>query len=666
MNTSVTSVINYDRKQLSDAFLLELYKDILFPRMIEEKMLILLRQGKVSKWFSGIGQEGVAVGVAKALTKEDYILPLHRNLGVFTTRGITLKKLLLQWQGKRDGFTLGRDRSFHFGSPSDRVIGMISHLGSMLPVADGLALASNIDQEDYIALVFSGDGGASEGDFHEAINVASVWNLPVIFLVENNGYGLSTPSSEQFRCKQFADKAVGYGIKGYTIDGNNVLEVYHKVKEIAAQMREDRSPVILECMTFRMRGHEEASGTKYVPKELFEVWGRKDPIKNYEAYLIAEGILTEEKIKEIRAGLKKEINKTVAEAYAVPEIESNVLAESNAIYAPFTGSLVSAGTAKEKMRFVDAVSDGLNEAMKKHPNLVLMGQDIAEYGGVFKVTDGFVERYGLDRVRNTPLCESAIIGTGFGLSLRGKKAMVEMQFADFVSCGFNQIVNNLAKNHYRWGHAPDVVIRMPTGGGVGAGPFHSQSNESWFTHVPGLKVVFASSAYDVKGLLTSAILDPNPVIFFEHKALYRSISEEVPVGYYNIPLGSAKVVRTGADLTIVTYGMGVHWAMNAADEMKEVGIEVIDLRTLVPWDKRTVFDSVKKTGKCLVLYEDTFTGAFGAEIAAQVSEHCFEYLDGPVTRVGSLDTPVPFHPNLEKLFMATNRFKKKLEELLAY
>ncbi|MEZ4773518.1 MAG: dehydrogenase E1 component subunit alpha/beta [Bacteroidia bacterium] len=655
----------YQRKNLSDEFLRELYSDILYPRLIEEKMLILLRQGKISKWFSGIGQEAISVGLTKALKSEDYILPLHRNLGVFTTRNMPLRKLIAQWQGKLSGYTMGRDRSFHFGSPEDRVIGMISHLGAMLPVADGLALASNLDKQDFIAVPFSGDGGASEGDFHEALNVASVWDLPVLFMVENNGYGLSTPASEQFRCKQIADRAKGYGIKGHTIDGNNVLEVYHKVAEIAEKMRKDRKPVLLECMTFRMRGHEEASGTKYVPQALLDEWATKDPVSNYEKWLIETGVMSEEEISLVRKKLKNEINADVAAGFEAPDVSPDAHVETGDVYAPMTASLTAAGDLGEEKRLIDALSEGLQESMRKHPDMVIMGQDIAEYGGVFKITDGFVKEFGKDRVRNTPICESAILGAGLGLSLRGRKSVVEMQFADFVSCGFNQIVNNLAKNHYRWGHSADVVVRMPTGGGTGAGPFHSQSNESWFTHVPGLKVVYPSNPADAKGLLTTSILDPNPVIYFEHKLLYRSVSGHVPSGYYNLPLGEAKIVKKGNDMTIVTYGMGVHWAMEAVDNQSD-SIEVIDLRTLIPWDTETVYASVKKTGKCLVLYEDTTTGAFGAEIAAMVGQHCFQYLDGPVMRLGSMDTPIPFHPRLEAQFMAKSRLAETIATMLAY
>ncbi|MDX1906146.1 MAG: dehydrogenase E1 component subunit alpha/beta [Bacteroidia bacterium] len=656
----------FDPQDLSTGQLTDLYRALVLPRLIEEKMLILLRQGRVSKWFSGIGQEAIAVGLTQALQPEDYILPLHRNLGVFTSRQMPLQRLVSQWQGKAGGYTQGRDRSFHFGAPEHRIIGMISHLGAMLPVADGLALASNLDGAAYIAAVFSGDGGTSEGDFHEAINTAAVWGLPVIFLIENNGYGLSTPSSDQFKCKQLADRALGYGIEGYTIDGNNILEVYHTVQRLAAQMRQDRKPVILECMTFRMRGHEEASGSKYVPQELIEHWAQRDPVARYEAWLLEQGYLTQEQVAGIRQELKAYVEQSVEAAMAMPEVSSDEAHELSEVYAPVPDPIgvLPAGAARE-LRFIDAISEGLREAMRHHPNLVLMGQDIGPYGGAFKITQGFVDEFGADRVRNTPLCESAIVGASLGLSLAGKKSMMEMQFADFVSCGFNQIVNNLAKNHYRWGHAADVVVRMPTGAGTGAGPFHSQSNESWFTHVPGLKVVYPSTPEDAKGLLLSALSDPNPVMFFEHKLLYRSVSGMVPEGYYHTPIGQARIARAGSDLTIVTYGLGVHWALELT-RTEDWDLEIVDLRSLLPWDQETVFASVRKTGKCLVLYEDTQTGAFGAEIAAAVAEHCFTSLDGPVARLGSLDMPVPFHPSIEKRFLANYRLRDKVAELLAF
>ncbi|MEM7514607.1 MAG: dehydrogenase E1 component subunit alpha/beta [Bacteroidota bacterium] len=604
---------------------------------------------------------------SRASLPADYLLPLHRNLGVFTSRDVSLKQLVSQWLGKPSGFTKGRDRSFHFGLPEKRIIGMISHLGAMLPVANGLAMASNNKEEDFVAAVFSGDGGTSEGDFHEALNVASVWDLPVLFVVENNGYGLSTPTSEQYNCKRLADRAIGYGIPGYTIDGNNILEVYHTVGEIVKTIRQTKKPVLLECKTFRMRGHEEASGTKYVPKELFEDWGIKDPIRNFEAYLRKEGVLSETLKNEVYEQYKDEINLAVAAAFHAEEVSPVKQEELADVYQKYEAVLkVPNLMLSAEKRFVDAISDGLRESMYHYPKLVIMGQDVAEYGGVFKITEGMLEEFGADRIKNTPICESAIAGMGLGLSLEGIPSVVEMQFADFVSCAFNQIVNNLAKNHYRWGHAPNVVIRMPAGGGVGAGPFHSQTNESWFTHVPGLKVVYPAFPEDAKGLLCTAIQDPNPVIFFEHKGLYRSIKGQVPEGYYHTPIGKARHVREGDEVSIITYGMGVHWGLKASEEFEAGSIDIIDLRTLLPWDKETVFESVKRTGKCIVLYEASQTSAFGAEIAATIMEECFELLDAPVRRLGSMDTPVPFHPKLEKQFLANSNLVAVLNDLMAY
>ncbi len=655
--------MHYNRKQLSNETLLELYKNILYPRIIEEKMLILLRQGKIGKWFSGIGQEAISVGVTMALQNDEYVLPLHRNLGVFTTRKVPFRQLFAQWQGKKSGFTKGRDRSFHFGTNDYHIVGMISHLGAMLGVANGISLAHLLNNDKKISVVFSGDGGTSEGDFHEAMNVAAVWQLPVIFLIENNGYGLSTPSNEQFRCKQFIDKGIGYGMEAYQVDGNNILEVYNKATELSESMRNSPRPILLECMTFRMRGHEEASGTKYVPQELFDEWGKKDPISNYETYLMSEGILNETLKTQIYDELKHGMDDDLAAVFAEPEIVADIEEELNDVYAPYTQEIIAPETSNTSTRrLVDAISDGLKQSMERHSNTVLMGQDVAEYGGVFKISDQFYKLFGKARVRNTPITESSILGAGYGLAIKKYKAIVEMQFADFVTCGFNQIVNNLAKSHYRWAQAADVVVRMPTGAGVGAGPFHSQSTEAWFFHVPGLKIIYPSNPYDAKGLLCAAINDPNPVLFFEHKNLYRSIEGEVPDDYYTIEIGKAKTVAQGDELTIITYGWGVQWALEACKNLN-INAEIVDLRTLLPWDKEAVKTAVEKTGKVLVLHEDTLTGGIGAEIAAWISEHCFTSLDAPVKRIGSLDTPVPLAKDLEDKFLGREQLERGLKEL---
>lgn len=660
-------MIQFRRNSLTNDELENLYRRLLWPRLIEEKMLVLLRQGRISKWFSGIGQEAISVGATAALQPDEWIMPLHRNLGVFTGRDMPLHKLFKQWQGAPDGYSKGRERSFHFGSKEHYICGMISHLGPQLTVANGAALAAKLKKEQKVALTFTGDGGTSEGDFHEALNVAAVWDLPVIFIIENNGYGLSTPVSEQYRCAQLADRGKGYGIESVVIDGNNILEVYDTVKGVRDYCIKTQKPYLIECATFRMRGHEEASGTKYVPKELIAQWAEKDPVKAYEQWMQAEGILSETEISAIRMGQKEEIEKELAIGFETEPIVADTEKELADVYAPHKPMhLLKEGTAFRPLRFIDAVSEGLRQSMDKHEGLVLMGQDIAEYGGAFKITEGFVQQYGKERVRNTPLCESAILGAALGLSLEGAKSMVEMQFADFVSVGFNQIVNNLAKIHYRWGQCADVVVRMPTGGGVGAGPFHSQSNEALFVHTPGLKVVYPSTPEDAKGLLIAAFNDPNPILFFEHKALYRSISGPVPEAYYEVEIGKARTVRTGHDISIITYGAGVLWAEEYAAEHPEQSIDILDLRTLLPLDYKAIKACVRRTGKVLLLHEDTLTGGIGGELSAWIGEHCFEWLDAPVMRCASLDTPVPFNSELEKVFLAKMELEQKMSQLLRY
>jgi len=639
---------------------------MLKPRMIEEKMLILLRQGKVSKWFSGIGQEAISVGVTSALDKDEYILPMHRNLGVFTAREIPLYRLFSQWQGKANGFTKGRDRSFHFGTQEFNIVGMISHLGPQFGVADGIALANKLKGNKKVCAVFTGEGGTSEGDIHEALNVASVWQLPVFFCVENNGYGLSTPTNEQYNCEHLADRGKGYGMESHIIDGNNILEVYTTLKTLVESMRENPRPVLLEFMTFRMRGHEEASGTKYVPQSLLDEWAMKDPLENYAEYLRSINILTKEDEVKFRDDILKEINENLDLAYAEPLIEANETTELNDVFQPFDYEEVVPNDSLKEIRLIDAISQGLKQAMERHDNLIIMGQDIAEYGGVFKITEGFVEKFGRERVRNTPICESAIVSAAMGLSINGFKSVVEMQFSDFATSGFNPIINYLAKSYYRWNEKADVVIRMPCGAGVGAGPFHSQTNEAWFTHTPGLKVVYPAFPYDAKGLLATAIEDPNPVMFFEHKGLYRSIRQQVPVDYYTIPFGKAALLKEGGDITVITYGAGVHWALEALVELSDISADLIDLRTLMPLDTEAIYNSVKKTGKVIILQEDSLFGGIASDISALISENCFEYLDAPIKRVASMETPIPFAAQLEAQYLPKNKFKLELLKLLEF
>ena len=659
-------LFNYDFKEVSPETQKALYFNMLKSRLIEDKMLILLRQGKISKWFSGIGQEAISVGVTLALNPDEYMLPMHRNLGVFTTREIPLYRLFSQWQGKANGFTKGRDRSFHFGTQDYKIIGMISHLGPQLGVADGIALSHILKKEPKLTAVFSGDGGTSEGDFHEALNVASVWNLPVLFCIENNGYGLSTPSNEQYNCESIADRGVGYGMESHVIEGNNAMEVFSKVDAIAKSVRLNPRPVLIEFKTFRMRGHEEASGTKYVAQELLDTWAQKDPISNFETYLLQENVITETEIEDFKAAYKKEIQDGLQtaseEAAIIPDLETE-LAD---VYKPFDYKDIKPTSNLETKRLIDAISDGLRQSMEVHPDLVIMGQDIAEYGGVFKITENFVEQFGKARVRNTPICESAIVEAAMGLSIAGIKSVVEMQFADFVSSGFNPVVNYLAKSHYRWGQAADIVVRMPCGAGVAAGPFHSQTNEAWFTKTPGLKVIYPAFPYDAKGLLATAINDPNPVLFFEHKALYRSIRQEVPTDYFTLPFGVASTLKKGSDVTIISYGAAVHWALETLEKHPHISADLIDLRSLQPLDFEAILASVKKTNKAIILQEDSLFGSIASDISSQLMEQAFEFLDAPVKRVASIETPIPFASQLEQQYLAKRTFEQELMELLAY
>ncbi len=666
MLTSTKSKIHFDKKNLDDIILLQLYKNMLKPRLIEQKMLKLLRQGKISKWFSGIGQEAISVGVTMALQNNEYILPMHRNLGVFTTRNIPLHRLFSQWQGKANGFTKGRDRSFHFGTQEFNIVGMISHLGPQLGVADGIALASNLKGKNQVTAVFTGEGGTSEGDFHEALNVASVWQLPVIFCIENNGYGLSTPTNEQYRCRDLADRGKGYGIDSFIFDGNNIVEVYTKLLKLAESLRNRPRPILIEFKTFRMRGHEEASGTKYVPAELMAEWEAKDPIVNFRNYLLDQNVLTPKQDDTYHNEIKVEIEEGLQLAFTEKAIIPDESIELNDVYKPFEYHHVEPKSNKEEIRFIDAVSQGLRQSMQLHKELVIMGQDVAEYGGVFKITEGFVEEFGKDRVRNTPICESAIIETAMGLSIAGIKSVVEMQFADFVSSGFNPIVNYLAKSHYRWNENADVVVRMPCGAGVAAGPFHSQTNEAWFTKTPGLKVVYPAFPYDAKGLLATAINDPNPVMYFEHKALYRTIRQEVPTDYFTIPFGKASLLKEGDDVTIITYGAGVHWALETLDKNEDINADLLDLRSLQPLDTEAIYVSVRKTGRAIILQEDSMFGGIASDISALIMEHCFEDLDAPVKRVASMETPIPFINQLEHQYLAKGKFEAALRSLLDY
>lgn len=659
-------------KKISKSGALKIYRNLLLPRLIEQRMLNLLRQNKISKWFSGIGQEAISVGVTSALDSGDYILPMHRNLGVFTTRSVPFYPLFCQLFGKADGFTGGRDRSFHFGIPDQNIYGMISHLAATMPVADGIAVANKLRDNNRVAVSFCGDGATSEGDFHEALNLAGVWKLPVIFVIENNGYGLSTPVSEQYGCEHLADRAKGYGLEGLRIDGNNYFEVAESINK-ARKLALNGNPVLIEVKTFRMRGHEEASGTFYVEDEEFEKWLPKDPIRQFEKWLSEEGFISEfSEIDKIRNKIKATFEPHLLRALnASDPVFDETVERSRAGLKPSKRSLSSNGLSsseRSEKRPVDAIHLAHRQAFDEDDNYLLLGQDVAEYGGVFKVSEGFYERYGKERIRNTPIIESGAIGAAIGLAMEEFKPVVEIQFADFISCGFNQIVNNLSKGSYRWMPGLNITIRAPHGGGVGAGPFHSQSPENWFMGLPGLRVLVPSSVEDFQNMLYSALHDPNPVLFFEHKKLYRSIKEITADRCRLVDLEQARIIKSGTDATIITYGMGVIWAKEVmeAQSKKDLDIEIIDLRSLAPIDWMTIESSIRKTNRVLLLEEASEVLGPMSELAAGISERYFEHLDAPVIRCSSIHTPIPFNKELEKGYMANYRLEKKLDKLMKY
>lgn len=648
--------------------LLDGYKNMLLSRTIEERMLLELRKGNVSKWFSGIGQEAISTAITMTMDEQEYILPMHRNLAVFSTRmKKDLNPLFLQWMGNPGSYTKGRDRSFHFGSQSDKIVGMISHLGVQLGVANGIALGEKLKGTNRAVAVFTGEGGTSQGDFHEALNVASVWNLPVLFCIENNGYGLSTPVKEQFNIEDLSERGKAYGIKSFSLDGNDFELLLNKLKEIKSYVIQEQKPVLIEFKTFRVRGHEEASGTAYIPQDLIDKWKKKDPLERLRKTLIKSKIQTKAQLEKLESESHTFVKEKWYNALKNNEVRKFTNDEEKDVFDAeiSISSDLSSEHNEQEIRFVDAISKALLHALRKDDRLVIMGQDIAEYGGVFKITDGFIDEFGAGRIRNTPLCESSIIEASYGLGISGIPSIVELQFGDFISSGFNPVVNLLAKSHYRWGQNAPIVLRIPCGGGVGAGPFHSQSNESWFTTTPGLKVVYPSNPADAYQLLLSSIKDPNPVLFYEHKKLYRSSKGTVNYTDEKLELGKARWIQNGSDLTIITYGMGVLWAEEAIHET-DGSIGILDLRTLIPYDKHAISEAVKESGKIILLSEDSKQGNYMSEILSYIMEHNFEDLDAPVLNIGSLNTPVPFAGELEGAYLANFNLKEKINELLAY
>lgn len=669
----------------------------------------LLLTGRVSKWYSEVGNEATTVPAGLALEPGDALCTLHRDLGailaVYLDAGrifpgfdfgavdpqkpepvAILRRLACQLLGKGDGFSQGVERSFHYGylAPDEDIlhVGMISHLGSMIPVAAGCAFAFQQDGSDRVAINFIGEGGTSTGDFHEGLNMAAVWKLPLILVIENNRYAFSTPADLQYAAEKLSDRGVGYGIAAGTVDGNDPDAMAEAYDRAVARARRGDGPTLIEAMLGRMRGHSEGDDSlKVVPKEDLERYVAADPVPGYRRRILDEGVADEATVERLEQRVKDLVEEAIGQALEAspPTAETARRAVFAPVPEPSPVGPSASGPVSETMledaresTYVEAVTRALWEEMERDEKVVLLGQDIGVFEGAFRVTRGFHERWP-HRVFDTPIAESGTIGIAVGASLLGYRPVVEMQFADFVSCGFNQLVNVAAKLFYRWQIPCPLVVRLPSGGGAGAGPFHSQNPEGWFAHTGGLKVVCPATAHDALGLLKASIRDPNPVLFFEHKFLYRRIKEKLTSAPGETDgvgrLGEAAIRREGTDLTLVAYGASVWAALDAARELETEGIsaEVVDLRTLVPFDEETVLASVKKTSRVLIVHEDQLTAGFGAEVAARVADGGFTDLDAPVRRVAYPDRPSPFAKALEQeLLPGKDKVLAAARELMSF
>ena len=687
-------------------------------RVLDSRFESLLLTGRVTKWYSEVGNEATTVPAGLALEAGDALCTLHRDLGAIlavyldparTFPGLgpgrlwnepdgrrpdpeeILHRLASQLLGRDQGFSRGVERSFHYGylDPEAGILhpGMISHLGAMIPVAAGCAFAFRQAGSDRVALNFIGDGGTSTGDFHEGLNIAAVWRLPLVLVIENNRYAFSTPTSLQYASERLSDRAAGYGMAGETVDGNDPDAMAEAMARAVERARAGEGPTLIEAMLGRMRGHSEGDDSlKVVPEDELERYLSEDPVPAYPRRLEEEGVLDAETRSAVEARSKELVERVLDRALAGPPPRPETARRP--VFAPATAtaaaSVQAAAPASEArgeaagesllppaegpVTYVEAIHRGLAEEMERDEAVVLLGQDIGVFEGAFRVTRGLHEHWP-ERVLDTPIAESGTLGIAIGASLLGLRPVVEMQFADFVTCGFNQLVNVAAKLYYRWQVPCPLVVRLPSGGGVGAGPFHSQNPEGWFAHVPGLKVICPAGAADARALLKAAIRDPNPVLFFENKYLYRRIKEELPAGDDVARLGEARVMRPGGDLTLVAYGATTWIALEAAEALAADGVEaeVIDLRTLVPFDEETVLASVRKTGRALIVHEDELTGGFGAEVAARIASEAFSWLDAPVRRLAYPDRPSPYAKVLEReLLPDWEKVLAAARELLAY
>ena len=637
---------------------------MLLIRAFEETVEQLYAAGKMhGTMHLYIGQEAVAVGAIAALRPDDYITSTHRGHGHAIAKGQDLRAMLAELLGKETGVCRGRGGSMHLADLERGNLGANGIVAGGIPVAVGAGLSIRMQGQDRVVLCFFGDGAANHGNFHEGLNMAAIWRLPVVFLCENNQYAMSMAVRRAMAVPRVADRAVAYGIPGETVDGMDVVAVYRAVRAAVERARRGEGPTLIEAITYRYRGHSKSDRQVYRTKDEVQAWMARDPIARLREALIARGWLSEAEAAALEERAREAVAEALRAAEGDPEPEVAQLTEGvyaeDPLFPPrwirqAFGSEVPveppAGT--RELSYAEALREAMAQAMAADERVFLMGEDIGVYGGAFGVTQGLIERFGPERVRDTPISENTIVGAGVGAALTGMRPIVEMQFMDFVTLAMEQTVLQAAKVRYMFGGKARVplVLRLPGGSGTGAAAQHSESLEAWFVHVPGLKVVAPATPYDAKGLLLAALADDNPVIFVEHKLLYRTRGL-VPEEPYLVPLGKAAVRRPGRHLTIVAYSIAVLRALEAAERLAAEGIEaeVIDLRTLKPYDAETVIASVKKTGKLLIVHEAPLLGGFGGELAAAVAQsEAFAYLEAPIVRLGGADVPIPYHPRLER------------------
>ena len=621
-------------------------------RRFEEHTAELFQAGIVKGTaHSYIGEEAIATGACLNLNPDDYIGSNHRGHGHCIAKGADLKRMMAELMGRETGYCRGLGGSMHIADLELGILGANGIVAATMPLGTGAALAVKMRGGKQVVVSFFGDGGANQGIFHESLNLAAVWELPIVFLCENNHYALNTYYRQTTSVERIAERAKAYGIPGHTIDGNDVIAVYQTMGEAVERARAGKGPTLIEALTWRWGQHSMRANLRE-PRSMkeMEYWMDRDPLKHIEALLEQNGKGAKQRMKKVRAAVDQELDAAIEFGKESPEPDASVLLAS--VYAPHAAHEEPAEAGERELTFTDALNEAMHQEMERDSEVFVMGEDVAETGGIFQITKGLVEKFGRARVRDTPISEATFCGTGVGAAICGMRPIIEVQIFDFVTLMMDMIVNQAAKFRYMLGGVPTVpiVIRGPQGGGIRLAAQHSQSLEAWFTHIPGLVVIAPSTPFDAKGLLTAAIRDDNPVIFLEHKLLYLGQTGPVPEAPYAIPIGKADIKRSGSDVTVVATQIMVSRALAAAAQLEREGIsvEVIDPRTLRPLDEETILESVSRTHRLLIAHEACTNGGFGAEVSAMVNEKAFDDLDAPIRRVGALDVPMPFNDALER------------------